>query len=135
MLTKPAPPSAAESNGSVYGIWMMIDTFAIEREEEDADAAEPGEPVDATLHGVVDARERVGCVQRDEQNHEKDRDDRVLQLDRHSPFASPLRFVHLTSVSHGFASRTSDAVIPVSGGLPDRWPLLGERASALDGVG
>ncbi len=29
MLTKPAPPSAAESNGRVYGIWMMIDAFAI----------------------------------------------------------------------------------------------------------
>ena len=28
MLTKPAPPSAAESSGRVYGIWMMIDAFA-----------------------------------------------------------------------------------------------------------
>ena len=82
---------------------MMIDSVRDQREEEDADAAEAREPVDAALDRVVHAGERVGCVQRDENDHEKNRDDRVLQLDRHSPFASPLRFVHLTSVSHGCA--------------------------------
>ena len=112
MLTKLAPPSAAESNGSVYGIWMMIDTFRDQCEEEETDAAEPGEPVNTALHGVVHARERVGRVQHDEQNREEDRDRRVLQLDRHPPLAPDLRFVHLGLVSHDCRLRRPPSRFP-----------------------